>query len=374
MTEERQSSTVGSEAVVEADVTLRPRQKPIDRGSWPWVVTAGGAALALGVSFLAVIWFMKRPLALFFISLTIAAAMTPVVRWIEQRLPRTLAVVAAYLMLALLVILIGAIVFPPLVDQAGEMAERVPDLADRVERWLQRRLPIDDAAILDRVFGQVANLVSTLVALPLRVSSSLFDLLVVVFLSIYVLIAAPEMHKTVLSLVPDENEERVDYVLGRLVHNMGGYVRGVSITAAIIGSISYVGLLIIGVNFPLALAIVSGLSEFVPFIGPWIAGAVMVMVALLQSPTKALIVAIFALALQQVEGNLVHPNVMRPQTCVSPLTTIFAIFAGAAVAGLLGALIAVPLAAAIRVLVVELLIPAVRRQTGAVAEETDYAC
>jgi predicted PurR-regulated permease PerM len=155
---------------------------------------------------------------------------------------------------------------------------------------------------------------------------------------------------------------------------MGGYVRGVAITGLIIGTVSYVGLLLIGVNFPLALAIIAGLSEFLPFIGPFIAGAVMVAVALLQSPTKALIAVLFAVALQQLEGNLIAPNVMHPQTCISPLTAIVALFAGASVGGILGALIAVPLAAAARVLIVELLLPAVRRQTGADPEDEGTTC
>jgi predicted PurR-regulated permease PerM len=217
-------------------------------------------------------------------------------------------------------------------------------------------------------------LTSLLVSLPLRFSSALFDIFLVVFIAIYALIAAPHSHKTILSLVPAEKEDRVNHVLGSLVHTMGGYIRGVSITAGIIGSVSYVGLLLIGVNFPLTLAIISGLSEFLPFVGPWIAGAVMVTVALLQSPTKALITLLFAFGVQQLEGNLVAPNVMHPATCISPLTAIVALFAGASVAGVLGAIIAVPLVAAVRVLVVELLLPAVRRQTGAPPDASEGSC
>jgi predicted PurR-regulated permease PerM len=155
---------------------------------------------------------------------------------------------------------------------------------------------------------------------------------------------------------------------------MGGYIRAVSITGAIIGTISYVGLLIIGVNFPLPLAIVAGVSEFIPFIGPFVSGALMVIVAFLQAPTKALITLVFVVGLQQLEGNLIAPNVMHPQTCISPLTAVFALFAGASVGGVLGALIAVPLAAALRVLVVDLVLPAIRRQTGAEADEKGTTC
>lgn len=350
------------------------RRKPAVRGSWVWAVTAGGAALALGVAALAAVWFLQRPLAILFVALTVAAALEPLVAWLQQKLSRTLAVLVSYLAVALLLSLLGAIVFPPMVDQAGDMAERLPGLADQAQRWLRRRLPISDAAILDQVVSQVAGLGSSLVSLPLQVSSSIFDIFLVAFISLYALIAAPHTHSTILSLVPQEREEAVNRVLRRMVHTMGGYVRAVSITGGIIGTIGYLGLLIIGVNFPLALAIVAGISEFIPFIGPFVSGALMVTVALLQSPTKALITLVFVIGLQQLEGNLIAPNVMHPQTCISPLTAVFALFAGASVGGVLGALIAVPLAAALRVLVIDLILPAVRRQTGAEANEADTSC
>jgi len=361
-------TSVEAESAVETDQGLLPR------GSWGWVVTAGGSALALGVALLAALWFFQEPLAILFIALTVAAALEPLVGWLERWLSRTLAVVVAYLALALVLSLLGALVFPPLVDQAGTMADRLPELADRAQRWLRQRLPISDAQILDQIVSQLAGISASLVSLPLQISSSIFDIFLVAFISLYTLIAAPHTHETILSVVPKARDEAVNRILGRIVHTMGGYVRAVSITGAIIGTLSYVGLLLIGVNFPLALAIVAGVSEFIPFIGPFVSGALMVVVALLQSPTKALITLVFVVGLQQLEGNLIAPNVMHPQTCISPLTAVFALFAGASVGGVLGALIAVPLAAATRVLVVDVLLPAVRRRTGAEPTETEETC
>jgi predicted PurR-regulated permease PerM len=374
MVNERRVEALGSAAAVEPAAAKRRRAQAMDRGSWPWVVTAGASALVTGVALLAGVWFLQRPLAIFFIALTIAAALAPVVGWLKQWLPGTLAVVVAYLTVASFLFLLGALVFPPLVEQAGRMAERVPELADRAQQWIQRTLPISDARILDQIVSQVAGLGSSLVSLPLEISSSILDIFLVAFISVYALIAAPHTHQTILSLVPVEREEKVNHTLRSLVHTMGGYIRAVSITGGIIGTLSYVGLLLIGVNFPLALAIVSGVSEFIPFIGPFVSGGLMVIVAFLQSPTKALITLVFVIGLQQLEGNLIAPNVMHPQTCISPLTAVFALFAGASVGGVLGALIAVPLAAAIRVLVVELLLPAIRRQTGAEKDETMTSC
>lgn len=374
MTNDDQVTAMDRETTVEPAGMAPQRPTPAARGSWLWAVTAGGTALALGVALLAAVWFLQTPLAILFIALTLAAALDPLVRWLQQWLSRTLAVVVSYLVVALVLSLLGAIVFPPLVDQAGNMAERLPELADRAQRWLQRRLPVSDAAILDQIVSQLAGLGSSLVSLPLRISSSILDIFLVVVISLYALIVAPHTRDTIASLVPQEREVKLNDLLGRLIHTMGGYIRAVSITGGIIGTLSYVGLLLIGVNFPLALAIVAGVSEFIPFIGPFVSGALMVLVAFLQSPTKALITLIFVIGLQQLEGNLIAPNVMHPQTCISPLTAVFALFAGASVGGVLGALIAVPLAAALRVLVVDLVFPAVRRQTGADTDETEESC
>ena len=346
----------------------------LQRGSWLWVATAGGAALALGAGTLAAIWFLQRPLAIMVLAVTIAAALAPAVRWAERRLSRSLAVVAVYVTLALAASLLGVLVFPTVVDQAERMAVRTPELADQAQRWLRDRLPVSDAALIDQLLSQVAGLSSSLVALPLEISSSILDIVLIVFLSVYTLIVAPQTRETILSVVQERSEAAVNRVLDRLVHTMGGYVRGAAITGLVIGTLNYVGLVVIGVNFPLVLAILSAAFEFIPFVGPFIAGALMVVVAFLQAPAKALVTLAFVVGVQQVEGNLVAPNVMHPQTCVSPLTTLFAIFAGFSVGGILGALIAVPVAAAIRVLVVEVLMPSLRRGTAEDGEQREETC
>jgi predicted PurR-regulated permease PerM len=213
-----------------------------------------------------------------------------------------------------------------------------------------------------------------LVALPVEISTSLFEAFLVAFIALYALLLAPQAHETLLSLFPIPQRDRVTAITQETLHVMGGYFRGASITGAIIGSLTYVGLLIIGVNFALVAALVAALAEFIPFVGPLISGAFVVTISFLQSPSKALIALIFTIALQQVESNLVAPNVMHPQTCISPLATLVAIFAGGTVGGVLGALVAIPLYAAFRVITARLILPAIRRQTGAPPRENEEVC
>ncbi len=146
---------------------------------------------------------------------------------------------------------------------------------------------------------------------------------------------------------------------------MGGFVRGVVIDAAIIGALVYIGLLVIGVKYTLALALIAGLGEVVPIVGPIVGAIPALLVALLDSPTQALIVAGFFLAVQQIESNIVTPFVMRSQTDIPPILTLLALLVGGALGGIFWALVAIPVAGALRVLVLHLVAPAIRRWTGA---------
>ncbi len=345
--------------------------QPVPHGSWLWLITAGAGALALGIGVLALFWFFRRPLAVLFLGVTLASALAPVVTWLERWLPRNWATILIYLVLVLFVIGVGAIILPMLVDQAEQLVDRAPTYAEEAREWMEQRLGIQDGLPYERLLSQVTNIASTLATLPVQISSSLIDAVLVVFISIYTLLLLPDARKTLLSLFPAERRDSLGEVLQRMAYTMGGYFRGATITGAVIGSLAYVGLLIIGVDFALVSAIIAGLAEFIPFIGPFIAGAIIVGISFLQAPNKALFSLIFVVVLQQVEGNLIAPNVMHPQTGISPLATLVTLFAGWSVGGVLGALVAIPLYAGLRVLAIRVLFPAIRRQTGAVLEEQD---
>lgn len=129
---------------------------------------------------------------------------------------------------------------------------------------------------------------------------------------------------------------------------------------------------VIGVQYPLVLALISASSEPIPVIGPIIGAVPALAVALLDSPTQALIVLAFKVGLQQFEGQLLAPNIMRRQTDVPQLLVLFALLAGTAVGGLLGALVAIPLAGALKVVVMRIIAPALRRQLATLHGEAPH--
>jgi putative heme transporter len=333
--------------------------------SWGWSAAAGAVAIIVAVIILAVIWLFGRTLALLALGITIAAALAPIVSWLEKRIPRTLAVILVYLGILGIFILIGWIVFPPIFAQVQDIVAGTPELISQLERLYGQYAPVGEIPFVERLIEQLGQVTSRLVAVPLGLASGLVDLVLILFVSLYTLVEAPRMRGFALSLFPEERRPRVDHVLNSMAQAMGGFIRGAVITAFIVGLITVIGLSIIGIPFPLVLGVIAGVLELLPYVGPIIAAIPMLIIALLQSPTQALIVLIFFILVQQLESNILVPNIMKTQTEISPLLSIVAIVAGASLGGILGALVAIPIAAALRVFVREVAAPMVRRQTGA---------
>ncbi len=327
--------------------------------------------LALALGLLAALWILAHPLMLLLAAVVIATALAPAVTWLERWLPRTLAVLAVYLVVVLVIGGAGWLVVPGLVEQARALIVNGPGLVERGGEWLDRWDPLPFGE--DEVAGNIRSIVdrfgSLVVSLPLTILSSVTELVLVLVMSIYLLLAAPGMKSFLLSLFPRTRRDDADAVVGEITSTMGGYVRAEALVGLIIGLLSYVGLRVIGVEYPLVLAVIAGLGELIPVAGPIIAAVPALAVALIDSPTQAAIVLVFYIVLQQVESNILLPNIMRKQTDIPPPLTLFALSAGAAVGGLLGALLAIPLAGALRVLVLRVLAPAVRRWSGAEADQ-----
>jgi predicted PurR-regulated permease PerM len=347
---------------------------PQPASSWLGLVTAEATALILGLGVLALLWFLRRPLAVFFFGLTLASALLPVASWLKRWLPWNVATLLVYGLLALLLAGLAALILPTLVNQAEQLVRQAPEYVAQAESWIETCLGLRDDLPYEQFLSQITGIASTLATLPIQISSSLIDTFLVVFISLYTLLLAPEMHDAMLSLFPKKHHDRVQTVVQQVVHAMGGYFRGSTLTGAVIGSVAYVGLLIIGIDFALVSALIAGLSEFIPFLGPLIAAVIIVIISFLQSPQKALFALVFMIILQQLESNLIAPNIMHPQTCISPLATLVALFAGGSVGGVLGALVAIPLYAGLRVLIIEGVFPLIRRQTGADPVDSGDAC
>ncbi len=334
---------------------------------WWLLASAIAVAIALGLGTLTIVRALASPLSVLILGFTVAAALEPVVARLEQRLPRLLAIVIVYAIIAMLLAGVVWAVIPPVWGQLQGFGTGFPDIASRARQLLPPSIGnlFGDSlskALKSQLAGGAQGASGSV---PMAITTGLVDLIVMVFISIYTLLGKSGMRDFVLSLLPEVRRPRVHEVMGSMADSMGGYVRGAVVNGVIMGALTALGLLILGIRFALILGVLTGLLELVPVIGPILAGAIIVALALLQDPTRALEALIFMIALQQLEGHILVPNIMRSQTDTSPVLSIVALLAGAEIGGLLGVAVSLPIAAAVTVLVRQVIAPAIRRQTGA---------
>ncbi|MEZ4573100.1 MAG: AI-2E family transporter [Thermomicrobiales bacterium] len=314
-------------------------------------------AFAIFYSFL----ILARPLAILLASIIIAVALAPLVDRIERWIPRGLAATLVYLGILVIVVAIVFALGYRMSAEFSTLADEFPRNRAEVENLIANHAPIDDVQVVDILRDQIGNRSGLIVRLPLLLSNALLDFVLAIFLSLYWVISAPKLKRFVLSLVaPGDRRQKTDDVLSQMGSTMGGYVRASVLDGIIVGVLTYIGLLVLGVRFATVLAIFAAFMELIPVIGPIVSAVPAVIVAFIDSPTKALMVLGFYILLQQIESNVLMPNVMRNQTDVPPVLSLFAVFAGGGLAGILGALIAVPLAGALMVLTQTVIAPAIR--------------
>jgi predicted PurR-regulated permease PerM len=324
-----------------------------------------GLAVALALGLLWSLSLFARPLALLVMAVVLASALAPAAEWLARLLPRPLAVVLVYALLAGGLAALGWSLLPRLVAQGWEVMSNLPSLLGEARQLTSRW----DSGAGERVLAvaqtHLTSLVESLISLPLTLVSVALELVLVFVLSIYWLLGAPALRRFAVGLFAPRHQDQADRVLREIGGTMGGYVRAVALDSLLVGMVVYAGMRIIGVPYPLLLALAAALGEVVPIVGPFIGAVPAVAVALLQSPHTAAAVLVFYLVLQQVESHILVPRLVKSQAHVPPALGIFALMAGTAIGGVLGALVAIPLSGAIRVLVLRVFAPAVRRWTGA---------
>jgi putative heme transporter len=329
-------------------------------------------AMALIVALLVVIVLVTKAqsaLVLVFVALILAEGIRPPVRWLNQKahVPRPLGVLLIYLAALLVFALLVALLLQPVVVQVSTLSSHVPDYLKQLQTLINGILQAFNA---NAMFGQLAtqfasalqSVVPALLGVPSGVLGILFGVVVILTMTIFWLSTTDGFSPFLLDLFPSEKREEVASIFGELSRALGGYVRGTLVNMVAIGVFTGLGLFILGVPYALLLGILAGLTELIPYLGPWISGSVAVVVAVITvDPLKAVEVAVFFVLIQQLEGNTLQPLVMSRAVHINPFVVLVAITIGVELLGVLGAVLAVPAVAALQVLVLRVLAPAARR-------------
>jgi putative heme transporter len=355
------------------DQNLSPSRPPKDTGprlplSWWGLVSVLAFGLILGIGGLELVRLLARPLALLILAISIASALAPLVEGLARKIPRLMAVILVYAIPLLIFITLLAATIPLITGQTRSLVERMRIWVPEIANWLAQ-YGFDSQGLRGTLLSEAGQFGMIFFRVPVSLGTAIAQFVLIIFLSIYWLFLTPGIKRFFLSFFPAKDKPFVTSIIANMGNQIGGYLRGAAINGVIIGFSEFLGLLLIGVPYALTLGALAGVMELFPTIGPIISGTVVTLVALSVSPHIALIALIFAIVLQQVEGHVLVPLIMRSQTEVSPLLAIFSVIAGASIGGLLGAVIAIPVASVLSVLVRQVIAPAIRRANGVEIEE-----
>ena len=322
-----------------------------------------GVLLALVVGFM--VYAVRHELVLLLIAAFVAIGLDPAVRFLVRRgLSRPLAVaVIALVALGLFAAFLAA-ALPPLAREAGQLIDSAPryarDLQDQhnaVGR-LNARYHVADQVQRSLSKGLTLSSAGGLLSAGTAVLSFTFEVFLILVLIIYFLADLPRIKDAVYRLVPLRRRPRFGLLADEVITRVGGYVLGNVATSVVAVVTSYVLLLALGVPYALVLSVLTGVLDLVPLVGSSIAGILVALVALAAvSPTASLITVVFHVLYRLFEDYLLNPRVLRRTVDVSPLVTIVAVILGGALLGVVGALIAVPAAAALQLVLLEVVYP-----------------
>jgi len=285
---------------------------------------------------------IKEIALLIFVSLMLSLALSPFVEFLEKRkIPRGLAVLIIYIIIVSIVALIGAVALPPIISQTTRFIKSFPQIISSLGSTpILNKVTTDlNNFLAEQLMGASGNVI--------RVTVGAFSGILAVFslmvFTAYLLLDLDNLREAFLFFLPAKPRKEIAEVLKEIEYKLGGWLRGQFILMCIVGGATYVGLLLLGIKYAAPLALIAGLLEVVPMLGPIISAVPGIIVGFSISPVTGLGVLALYLAIQQLENNIIVPKVMQKTVGFSPLITLLALLIGGKLFGVVGALLSVPL-------------------------------
>ncbi len=304
------------------------------------------------------LWLIRDILIVLLLALVLASAMEPMVDYLNRRrVPRSVSVLGAYFIVIALVVAIASLMAPIVAEQFKLLSQNLPQYAIEIQARYPNLASLfggtDINTIIQALFSGgegTGGVVNRTVGL----FNSLFAVITILVVSFYLVAADRGMKKFIHDIVPSSHQGVVMNLIAKIQHKMGLWVVGQLILSIFIFLLTYIGLSILGIKYALFLALIAGLLEVVPYVGPFLSAIPAIFFALIQSPALVVGVIVLYIIIQKTEGYILVPKVMEKTVGTSPLVVLLALLIGFKLAGILGLLLAVPLAGAITVVIDEL--------------------
>jgi predicted PurR-regulated permease PerM len=320
-------------------------------------ITPGTVVMAVFV--LIGFWFayvLRDLLLVMLTAVVLASAIEPFTKWLVTKgLPRVLSVVLIYLVSVVMLVSFFYFFLPPLANEASDFFKALPEYMEslNISSSLEEITQQSDDMMLSEQFMQLQGVLKASSSSALGAASAVFggimSFVLIVVLSFYFAVQEGGLNRFLRLITPPKQQEYIIDLWRRAQIKIGLWLQGQLLLSLIVGVLVYIGLLLLGVEYALLLALVAAVLELIPVFGSILAAIPAVVIAFLTgSPTLAILVIVLYVVINQLQGNLIYPLVVQKVLGVPPLVVILAIIAGAQLAGFLGILIAVPVAAAVQ--------------------------
>ena len=297
----------------------------------------------------------------FFYALILAYLINPLVRWLARhKIPRLLAIILVFLLILGILTGLGIAFIPRLASDIAVLVRDIPDtvkfITNFIDDFREGRLAflpdfVFDFFDIDEELKKIGQLVrdslDNLYSLLISSTGTLLDIVMTPLIAFYYLKDKDRIIKTIMSPFSSDLRLKIRSISGDIDKVLGGFIRGQLIVALFVGILTGVGCAIIGLPHALTIGLIAGLTNIIPYFGPWIGGIIPVILALMEKPILALWVVILIVIVQQIESNLLSPQIMSHSVGLHPLLVIFSILFFGHLFGIAGMIFGVPLTGSI---------------------------
>jgi predicted PurR-regulated permease PerM len=339
------------------NTTPVPREEqPSVRATLRVVVTVVLSGLALYI-----VYLVREPLSYIFLGAFLAIAASGPVNLLSRKLSRGLAIAIVYLGIVFIPIGIALILVPPLVEQAVKLANNLPEYAQDLDEAFEENPQLREANekydittkledLSEDLVSKLGDAAGALADIGAGLVSSIFAFVTILVISMFMIGRGKAWRDALLQYRPAQQAERIRHATDAIANAVGSYIGGALAQAVIAGIAAWIMLVILGVPSPLPLALIMALLDLIPLVGATL-GAVIVGVVTLfvDFPTTTIIWAVFAIAYQQFENYVVQPRIQSRAVELDPFLVVVAAMFGGALLGVIGALLAIPIAASIQI-------------------------
>ena len=309
------------------------------------------------VLFIVLLWalYIIRDIILqFYLALLITAVLNPIItKLLKYKIPRTASIMVSYLILLFLIGVSIAAIVPPLIEQTTSFINNLPVFLNNAGFST-----VVSDQIVSQVLSQLGSLPAQVAKLVLSLFSNILGVLAVLVFAFYLLSEREKLEDTLGNFIGEAKKEKFTRVVNILEVKLGSWATGQLTLMITIGLFTYIGLKLLGLPFSLPLAVLAGLLEIIPYLGPILAAIPAILIGFGISPILGMAIAALAFLIQQLENYVLVPQIVKRSTGVNPVVTLLALAIGFRFAGIVGVLIAIPIYLTIQIFVKEYLLKA----------------